>query len=57
VLSPSAYSKFQLLARIAEGDEKAFRVLFDEYEGWFFSVVLKMTGSRSVAEEIFVIEN
>lgn len=52
MLQPSSYSKLELLARIAEGDEKAFRILFDEYEGLFFSVVLKMTGSRSVAEEI-----
>lgn len=52
LLQPSSYSKIELLARIAAGDEKAFRILFDEYEGWFYSVVLKMTGSKTVAEEI-----
>lgn len=52
MLQPSSYSKNELLARIAEGDEKAFRILFDEYEGLFYSVVLKLTGSKQVAEEI-----
>lgn len=42
----------ELLLRIAEGDEKAFRVFFDAYKNRFYAVVLKMTGSDATAEEL-----
>lgn len=42
----------QLLARIARGDEAAFKIFFDAYRLRFFKAVLKMTGSQTVAEEI-----
>lgn len=41
-----------LLQRIAEGDEKAFRVIFDRYKERFFAVALKMTRSGETAAEI-----
>lgn len=41
-----------LLARIAAGDENAFRAFFDAYNQRFYKAVLKMTGSASTAEEI-----
>lgn len=46
------YDEKELLSRIAEGDERAFRVFFDRYKDRFYAVVLKMTRSDSVAEEI-----
>jgi RNA polymerase sigma-70 factor (ECF subfamily) len=42
----------ELLLRIAEGDESAFRVFFDAYKNRFYAVVLKMTGSDATAEEL-----
>ena len=41
-----------LLEKIAKGNEKAFEKLFDLYKERFYSVVLKMTSSDQVAEEI-----
>ncbi len=41
-----------LLGKIAKGDEKAFEKFFDLYKKRFYSVVLKMTRSDQVAEEI-----
>jgi len=41
-----------LLQRVADGDEKAFRVLFDNYKDRFYQVVLKMTRSDVVAQEL-----
>lgn len=41
-----------LLRLISGGDEDAFRVLFDHYRKRFHWVVMKMTGSGHVAEEI-----
>lgn len=42
----------QLLARIAAGDEQAFSIFFDAYRWRFFNAILKMTGSKTAAEEI-----
>lgn len=41
-----------LLRQIADGDEKAFRILFYHYKDRFYSVVLKMSRSGDTAEEI-----
>jgi RNA polymerase sigma-70 factor (ECF subfamily) len=40
-----------LLRRIAEGDEMAFRQLFNAYRKQIFSYVLKITDSREMAED------
>jgi RNA polymerase sigma-70 factor (family 1) len=48
----SRYDEKALLAKIACGDEHAFRKLFDLYKDRFYSVVLKMTRSDEVAEDI-----
>lgn len=41
-----------LLKRIAQDDEKAFRVIFDRYKHRFYGAALKMTRSPDLAEEI-----
>lgn len=41
-----------LLQRIADGDEKAFRLFFDHYRDRFFAVVKKMTYSDDTATEL-----
>lgn len=46
------YDERELLHRIADGDERAFRVFFDHYKDRFYAVVLKMTRSDVIAEEI-----
>ena len=48
----SLYDEKALLAKIASGDEHAFKTLFDLYKERFYSVVLKMTRSDEVAEDI-----
>jgi RNA polymerase sigma-70 factor (family 1) len=46
------YDEKALLKEIAMGDECAFRKLFDLYKERFYLVVLKMTHSNEVAEDI-----
>ena len=46
------YNQRDLLHRITEGDEAAFRVLFDQYKDRFYAVVLKMTRSDNIAQEM-----
>ena len=41
-----------LLLEVAKGDEQAFRKLFDLYKERFYAVVLKMTRSDEVAQDI-----
>ena len=48
----SQYDQKILLSAIAAGDEHAFKKLFDLYKVRFYSVVLKMTGSDEIAEDI-----
>jgi RNA polymerase sigma-70 factor (family 1) len=48
----SSYDEKKLLARIAAGDEKAFRKLFDLFKVRFYAVALKMTRSDEVAQDI-----
>jgi RNA polymerase sigma-70 factor (family 1) len=49
---PPPYHDKELLRRIAEGDERAFRILFDGYKNRFYAVALKMTRSDTIAEEM-----
>lgn len=46
------YNITELLGQVAEGNEKAFHILFDEYKDRFYSVVLKMTRSDDIAQEM-----
>jgi RNA polymerase sigma-70 factor (ECF subfamily) len=46
------HNELKLLAQIAQGDEIAFRLIFDQYNKKFFGAALKMTRSADVAEEI-----
>lgn len=48
----SLYDEKSLLVEIAAGNEQAFRKLFDLYKERFYAVVLKMTRSDEVAEDI-----
>jgi RNA polymerase sigma-70 factor (ECF subfamily) len=41
-----------LIKQIAEGDEAAFRTIFEHYRAPFYSAAFKMTRSGSLAEEI-----
>ncbi len=46
------YDEKALLGMIADGDERAFRQLFDLYNERFYAIALKMTRSDKVAEDI-----
>ncbi len=48
----STYDESILLSQIAEGNEAAFRKIFDLYKDRFYGVAHKMTGSDYVTEEI-----
>jgi RNA polymerase sigma-70 factor (ECF subfamily) len=37
---------------VADGNEAAFRLLFERYRSPFFGVCMKLSGSREVAEEV-----
>jgi RNA polymerase sigma-70 factor (ECF subfamily) len=41
-----------LLQNVADGDEKEFRVLFDKFSSRVFVFAMKLTHSRSMAEEV-----
>jgi len=41
-----------LLKQVAEGDEQAFRMVFDHYKEPFYATAFKMTHSVDIAEEI-----
>src|ERR1700730_8709237 len=41
-----------LLKRIAEGDEYAFRAIYDLYKDRFYGVAMKLSSSDYIAEEI-----
>lgn len=38
--------------RVAEGDETAFRYLFEQYRGPFYHTCVQLSGSKEVAEEV-----
>jgi RNA polymerase sigma-70 factor (ECF subfamily) len=42
----------ELMARVYEGDTRAFEVIFDRHAGVAFSLAYRMCGSRTLAEEI-----
>ncbi|MEP7258202.1 MAG: RNA polymerase sigma-70 factor [Flavitalea sp.] len=44
----------KLLRQVAEGDEKAFKILFDGYHAHLFNYILGITKSRQVAEELMM---
>jgi len=46
-----AYEK-QLFSRIADGEERAFREVFERYKKPFYAAAIKMTRSAAEAEEI-----
>jgi RNA polymerase sigma-70 factor (family 1) len=50
--SKSIYSESELLQWVAQGNEQAFRRIFDLYSDRLFSYVLKITGREEIAEEI-----
>jgi RNA polymerase sigma-70 factor (family 1) len=52
LVKPFFYDEKELLTRIAAGDATAYRTFFDLYKERFYAVVLKMTRSDLVAEEI-----
>jgi RNA polymerase sigma-70 factor (ECF subfamily) len=46
------YNISVLLTRVADGDEQAFRMVFDHYKQPFHSTAFKMTHSADIAQEI-----
>ena len=48
----SRYDEKAIIAKIAVGDERAFREFFDLYKERFYAVALKMTRSDEEAEDI-----
>ncbi|HJT73050.1 MAG TPA: sigma-70 family RNA polymerase sigma factor [Chitinophaga sp.] len=46
------YSEQELLSRIAEGDEAAFRALYFRYDTMLLAFLLKLTRSNTIAEEL-----
>jgi RNA polymerase sigma-70 factor (family 1) len=48
----SENSEHNLLCRTADGDERAFRHIFDQYHGMLGEFVFKITGSLQRSEEI-----
>ncbi len=51
MVTDALYEK-ELLQRIAQGDEAAFRIIFDHYKERFYAAAIKMTRSADTAEEI-----
>src|SRR4051812_23769417 len=47
-----AATEAQLVARLREGDERAFAVLVERYQPALTSVAMRYVGSRAVAEEV-----
>lgn len=46
------HNESTLLLRIAEGDQAAFKMLFDHYQGYVYTVAFRLTRSVSLSEEI-----
>ncbi|MEP7257740.1 MAG: sigma-70 family RNA polymerase sigma factor [Flavitalea sp.] len=51
-MSAKLQSESELLKRVAEGNEMAFKLVFDLYNKKFFGAALKMTRSSDFAEEV-----
>ncbi len=47
-----SYHEKELLIQIAEGDQKAFGLLFGHYKAGIYTVALRLTHSATVSEEI-----
>ncbi len=50
--NPTLYPDKELLLKIAEGDQVAFSVLFEQYRNQLFTYLLKITKSAETSEEI-----
>lgn len=46
------YNESELLLKIAEGDEKAFEILFNHHRKQVYSFALRLTGDNDIAREI-----
>lgn len=51
-MEPQPLSDQLLIARVVRGDEAALATLYDRYSGLVFSVALRVTQDRAVAEEV-----
>ncbi len=49
---PQTYNEKELIFRIAEGDEDAFRQVFDHYRSNIYTTILRLTGDAWLAEEL-----
>ena len=45
-------TEYSLIKRITAGDKEEFRVVVDEYKDLIFSMIMRQTGDRAVAEEL-----
>ena len=52
MIASDLYNDRTLFIQISAGDEKAFRTIFDLYKVELFSVVMRLTKSQIIAEEI-----
>lgn len=52
MLQPTLHNEKELLKLVSGGDENAFATVFDYYRNKIYAVVLKLTQSTTVAEEI-----
>ena len=50
--NPSPYTDKELLLKIAEGDQVAFSILFEQYRNRLFTYLFKITKSAETSEEI-----
>ena len=48
----SLYNERELLVQVSNGNELAFRELFNNYHGKLYTYILKITGSNETAEDI-----
>ena len=49
---PILQNELELLKQMAEGDEIAFRKIFDHYKNKLFNYSLRITDNEELAEEI-----
>lgn len=50
--TPSTYDTQQLLSLLAEGDESAYRLLYDQYRNKIYSLAFQLIKSKPVAEDV-----
>jgi|GEM_PF-225346 len=46
------YQEKEVLAKVAEGDQEAFRRLYEQYHRQFMGACVQLSGSQQVAEEV-----